>query len=153
PEALFSYPRRIPIHSERFPEHVGDLPDRDSLLHRRENRRHHVLTARAGFAHAQRRLAGFSGIALSLPGPNAIRLRAFDLRIDLQDRNRPLLRHLILVHSDHDFVAAVEGPLETIRRLADFLLRKALFDRFDDAAHGVDALDVCPSLTLELARQ
>src|SRR5438128_145520 len=132
-----SHPSRIAVDAEGLPEDVGDLSHRHALLHRCEDRRHHVLSTLARLTNPQRRLPRLGSVARLLPGAHPIGLLLLDVHIDFQSGERPLLGDLILVHPDHHLVAAVERALEPVRRLADFLLRIARLDRLDDPAHRI----------------
>src|SRR5262249_52906655 len=92
---IASNPGGIAILAEGLAEHVGDLAHRDALLHRGEDRRHDVVAALARIADAPRGVARLGAVARLLPRPYAIGLLPLDVGIDLQDRDRALLGHLV----------------------------------------------------------
>ena len=93
------------------------------------------------------------GRALGPDRPDAVDLAPLPLRVDPVGRRRGGLVVGEAVDADDDLVAAVDGPLDPVRRFLDLALLEASLDRRERAAHRLDLVEVGPGCRLELVRE
>ena len=73
--------------------------------------------------------------------------------VDIENLDRLLVRLHEVVDADDHLLAALDRLLELVRRLGNFLLRKAALDRLDHAAHAIDGVPVLQRALFHVARQ
>src|SRR5688572_7111057 len=134
--------RHFFVLSPHVPQRIAHLADGRVGPHAVEERLHGIAGADRGVPQRVERAAhgiGVPGLAqrfepLELDVPRAL--------VDVQNRVWRLVVLHEVVDSDDDLVAALDRLLESVRRLGDLALRKALLDSLDHPAHPVDGVEI-----------
>src|SRR4029450_5088924 len=113
----------LAIKPEHLPVHVRDLAERDVVLHRVHQDRHHVPAVTTRFRELLEPALALGGVTRRLDPADSLDLLALDGVVDLEDGQRPLLGHHVLVHAHHRLLAAIVHELIAIRGVGDLALR------------------------------
>src|SRR5204862_6590780 len=141
-----SYPpskdNRLAVEAKDLAVHVGDLTETGIIFHRVHQDRHHVAAVAARVRQLLEPPLDAAHVARGLEAADALDLLGFHALVAAEAVDRLLLFHHVLVDAHRDLLAAVVHQLVAVGGVGDLLLREAVVDRPDHAAHGVDLVDV-----------
>src|SRR5579862_8747779 len=125
-ESLFRHrlnPAWVCVHAKLCPKDIAYFADRRVAPHRLANRLHQIFAGATCLRNARERFLDGNGVSFALDLAHALNLPLFDLGINLERRDRNLLRDRVLVDADHRLDSLLKLTLKVKSGLGDLALR------------------------------
>src|SRR6266436_3796814 len=137
------------VFAEHAAKGVGNFADSGVGFDGGEDGRKKILSRASAALEFGERGLGARGVTFGSQGVQSDNLGALHFLVNAQNGNVALLFRDEIVHSNHDLIFFLDGPLELVSGFLDFPLDEAYFNGAQHSSHRIHFFDVFESTLLD----